>query len=407
MKRFCILLSVVMLLVLPGHVSAMAPTVSGSLPASMPKPALTIQPSLPQAVNAPAVGNNLLIPSQSNLIDAKLAVGAPVHVAFNAVPNRYSDVDPATTFDLNGDLVGDLSVGADTVTGKNGALVQLIEPAVFSLDQISSVPPAGYAATASAQLSRVYVMKLPAGGYAKFMLLQKSPKVTIWFHYGTVTTSLLQANGQGGHAVLSWGSLPDAALGYNVYRYEFLDNNAYSVTLLNDFTIKETTFTDNTALNHYYLYVVIAIKNNGSFGAQTTVAPVNVQSVQRNLVMGVDSNMAKLDGANLVLAKKTVIKNGRMMVPASVFSNIGVKVTFDSASEKLTLSRRLDNVTYTIVMTVNEAAYTWNGNEYKADVLPYKDGNEVMVPARVAAPGLAYGLSFNSSDTTATVQWFE
>ncbi|HYG58965.1 MAG TPA: copper amine oxidase N-terminal domain-containing protein [Symbiobacteriaceae bacterium] len=336
----------------------------------------------------------------------QLQLKAPVPVAFSAIPNRYTNVDPATIFDLNGDLVGDLKVSATAVTGQNGALVQLIDPAELNLDNVQLVPAAGYAATAPVQLSRVYVVSLSGGSYAKFMLLQTSPKVTIWFHFGTVTTSRLVADGEGGHCVLTWDALPDAVLGYNVYRYEFLDNNAYSVVLLNDFTIQDTTFTDNTAANRYYLYVVIAIKANGAFGTSTTVAGVQVQSVQRNIHISLSPAGAKLDGTAFTLESPPVIKNGRMMVPAKLFEKAGVTVTTD-ATGKITLSRRLENVTYTVVMTVDVPDYTWNGTAYKADVPPYKAGSVYMVPVRVVAPALGFGLSFDSAARRATIQWFE
>lgn len=43
---------------------------------------------------------------------------APVPIAFGAVANRYQGVDPATVFDLNGDLVGDVKVSGDKVRGR-------------------------------------------------------------------------------------------------------------------------------------------------------------------------------------------------------------------------------------------------------------------------------------------------
>lgn len=333
-------------------------------------------------------------------------IAPPIAVAFSVVPNRYTDVDPATSFDLNGDLVGDLKVSSTAVTGQNGAQVLLLDPPALNLDQVQTVPGAGYTATAPTSLSRVYAVKLTTGGYAKFMLLQTSPKITIWFHFGMPTTSVLTVDGTGSRAVLTWDALPDAQLGYNVYRYEFLDNNAYNVTLLNDFTEKGLTFTDNTAKNRYYLYVVIAIKSNGAFGTSTTVAAVQVQSQQRNLVIATATGTAKLDGANVSMAAAPVIKNGRLMVPATLLEHAGVQVTVE-ASGKITLSRRLENVTYTTIMQVDSPDYTWNGSAYKADVPPYKAGSVVMVPLRVVAPALAFGLSFNSADRTATVQWFE
>jgi|GEM_PF-3896795 len=338
----------------------------------------------------------------------QMVIRPPVPVAFSVVPNRYTNVDPATLIDLNGDLVGDIQVGTTTVTGKNGALLQLVDPAELNLDAVQTVPASGYSASAAVQLSRVYVVQLPNGaGYAKFMLLQTSPKVTIWFHYGTATTSVLKADGAGSHAVLTWDPLPDAQLGYNVYRYEFLDNNAYSVTLLNDFTVQSTSFTDNTALNRYYLYVVLAIKSNGAFGTSTTVAAVQVQSLQRNLVISLTAGTAKLDGASVAMAAAPVLKNGRLMIPAALMSAANVTVTFEAATGRVTLSRRLESVTYTLVMTVDVPDYTWNGSSYKADVPPYMAGSVVMVPMRVVAPALAFGLSFNSADRTATMQWFE
>ncbi|HYF93451.1 MAG TPA: copper amine oxidase N-terminal domain-containing protein [Symbiobacteriaceae bacterium] len=328
-------------------------------------------------------------------------------VAFSAIANRYTNLDPATIVDLNGDLTGDLQVTNNTVTAKNGAKVQLLEPAVLNLDEVQAVPTSGYAATAAVQLSRVYVAQLAGGGYAKFMLLQASPKVTVWFHFGTPTTSRLTLDGSGGTAVLSWDALPDAQLGYNIYRYEILEGNAYSVTLLNDFTVRETTFADTTSKNRYYLWVVIAIKENGAFGNSTTVAAGAVQAQQRSLVISLEPAAAKLNGANVVVPKAPVIRGGRLMVPASILTSAGVTVNFDAGPGKVTLSRRIDTVTYTLVMTVDSTQYTWNGASYEADVAPYKNGNEVMVPLRVVAPALGFGTTFNSEDRTATIQWYE
>jgi hypothetical protein len=92
------------------------------------------------------------------------------------------------------------------------------------------------------------------------------------------------------------------------------------------------------------------------------------------------------------------------MLPASLLTNAGVKVTFESATGKITLSRRLDTVTYTVIMTIDVPDYTWNGSAYQADVTPYMAGGEVMIPIRVVAPALGYGLTFNSTDRTATIR---
>jgi hypothetical protein len=132
---------------------------------------------------------------------------------------------------------------------------------------------------------------------------------------------------------------------------------------------------------------------------------VNVQSLQRTLVITLAPAGAKLDGAAVTVDSPPVIKNGRLMVPASLLANAGVKV--DVAGDQITLTRRLDNVTYTVVMGLDSPDYTWNGSTYKADVPPYKAGSVVMIPLRVAAPALGYGVTFNSTDRTATVNWFE
>lgn len=110
------------------------------------------------------------------------------------------------------------------------------------------MPGAGFSDSVDLQVSRVYVAALPGGDYAKFLVLQATPKVTVWFHYGRQTKSILKADGAQSRAVLTWDALPDAALGYNIYRYE-VNDNSYSVTQLNDFRVLETTFTDETAVN--------------------------------------------------------------------------------------------------------------------------------------------------------------
>lgn len=363
------------------------------------------QQNQPQQNVSQQIGSLQIGPQQ--ILTPIIPVNAPVLVAFSAVPNRYTGVDPATVFDLDGDLVGDISVDSNTVTAKNGAKVQLLSPAQLNLDNVQSVPSGGYSTSAALQLSRVYAAQLPGGGYAKFLILQATPKVSIWFNYGIPTTSELKADGTGGHAKLSWGALPDATLGYDIYRYEISDNASYTVTQLNDFTVQETSFVDDTAQKSYYLYVVQAIKSGGSPGGLTTVAPVYVQSVQRKLQLPLTTNTAKLDGVDLPLDATPVIKNGWMMVPATVFSKISTNVTFDGTTGHIILSRRIGNTTYKVEMTLDDSQYTWNGTTYKSDVPPYKNGNVVMVPLRALAPVLGYGVSFDSTTRTATVQWAE
>ncbi|WP_276356085.1 copper amine oxidase N-terminal domain-containing protein [Cohnella caldifontis] len=331
----------------------------------------------------------------------------PILVAFGAIANRYNDVDPATVFDLDGDLVGDIQIGSTAVTSKNGATVQLLSPAQLNLDNVQSVPTVGYAASADLQLSRVYVAKLTSGNYAKFMVLQSTPKVSIQFHYGTPTTSELKAVSTGGHTELTWGALPDAVLGYNLYRYEIGDNNSYTVTQLNDFTVQETAFVDQTADKRYYLYVVQAVKAGGSPGSLTTAAPVFVQSVSRTLTLELLTGKAKIDGVNVQMDGKPVIKNGWMMVPSTMFAKIGATVKFDASTGHITLSRRLGNSTYKVEMVLDEKDYTWNGTAYKTDVPPYKNGSSVMLPLRVVSPILGYGVTFDSATRTATLQWAE
>ncbi len=340
------------------------------------------------------------------IITPGIPVPTETPVAFGAIANRYTNVDPSTVFDLNGDLVGDVQISSTTVSGRNGTRVRLVTPAALNLDTVNTVPTLGYTATADLQLSRVYLAQIPGGGYAKFMVLQASPKVTIWFHFGLPTTSVLQADGKDSHAVLTWDPLPDAAVGYNVYRYE-VDGNSYTVTQLNDFTVQGTTFTDETAKNRYYLWVVQAVKANGSPGATTTVAPATVQPKAYNLKISLTPPGAKLNDVNVVLATNPVIKHGRLMVPASLLTQTGTKVTVNAETGGVTLVRRMESTTYTVVMSVESTEYTWNGTKYETDVQPYMQGAEVMVPIRTVAPILGLGLTFNSADMTATLQWYE
>lgn len=357
----------------------------------------------PLALPTPMVpaGPLLLNPDLLQLADAE-----PIPVAFSAVANRYTGVDPATTFDLNGDLVGDLKVSATEVTGQNGAGVQLIDPPVLNLDQVNLVPGAGYTSAAPMQLSRVYLAKLSGGGYAKFMVLQASPKVTIWFHFGSPTESVLEVDGSNSRAVLTWGPLADAVLGYNIYRYQ-VNDNSYTVTQLNDFAVTETTFTDNTAANRYYIYVVQALKAGGSPGSLTTTAAAFVTHKARSLVIPAEGRQAELDGERVSLPVEPEIRNGLFMIPASALSHTGANVDFSRSTGRLTLSRRLESVTYTVVMNVDNPDYTWNGTTYKTDVPPYEAGNQVMVPLRVVAPVLGLGVTFDSTAMSATIGWYE
>ncbi|MDF2627884.1 MAG: Copper amine oxidase N-terminal domain [Symbiobacteriaceae bacterium] len=354
----------------------------------------------------PSPGRDLIITNPDLKTDLLKVAVKDIPVTFSAIANRYTGVDPATTFDMNGDLVGDLKVSSTEVIGQNGAKLQLVDPPALNLDNVHLLPGAGYADKAPLQLSRVYVAQLPGGTYAKFMVLQATPKVTLWFMYGTQTNSVLTVDGANSQAVLTWDALPDAALGYNIYRYE-VNDNAYSITQLNDFTVQATTFTNETAANRYYLYVVQAIKEGGSPGSLTTVAAVFVTHRARTLVVGLNAGSAKLDAGSVTVAAPPVIKRGLMMVPASLFQHAGVTVSFDASTGRLTMSRRLEAVTYTMVMTIDSPDYTWNGTAYKTDVPPYKSGAEVMVPLRVVAPVLGFGVTFNSSTRAATIGWYE
>lgn len=341
------------------------------------------------------------------LINPELIIDTkPIPIAFGAVANRFTGVDPATAFDLNGDLVSDLKVENNKVTGQNGAKIQLLNPAELNLDNVHKVPTMGYSASVDLQLSRVYVAQLSDGYYAKFMVLQSSPKVTLWFMSGKETSSVLTVDGTNSKAALSWDALPDAALGYNIYRYEVSDTS-YTVTQLNDFTVQETTFVDNTAKNRYYLYVVQAIKTGGTPGALTTVANVFVTHKARSMELSPNKKAAKLDGTSFNLDTEPVIKNGLMMVPVTSLTKAGATVKTDATTGTVTITRRLENVTYTVVMNIDNPDYTWNGTKYTAEVAPYKNGNHVMVPLRVVAPVLGLGVAFNSTTRTATIGWYE
>ncbi len=385
--------------------TATVPSGGSVTPRSSGAPQTQIPPLDISSPRSPLLpGGELKIIDNIGSIDPNLLT--PIPVAFSAVANRYTGVDPATIFDLNGDLIGDLKVTATEAQAQNGAQLQLIDPAVLSLDQLHLAPAAGYSEKAPLQLSRVYVVQLASGGYAKFMILQATPKVTIWFMYGSQTSSILRADGAHSQAQLSWDALPDAALGYNIYRYE-VNDNSYTVIQLNDFTVKETSFTDNTAANRYYLYVVQAIKAGGSPGSLTTTAAVSVTGQGHTLTIGMAADSATIDGARVPMPVAAEIRNGRMMVPASVLQDTGVKVTYDASTDTITLLRRLENTTYTMVLNVGSPDYTWNGTAYKTDVPPYKSGNNVMVSLRLVAPGLGFGLNFNSTDRTASVGWYD
>jgi hypothetical protein len=163
---------------------------------------------------------------------------------------------------------------------------------------------------------------------------------------------------------------------------------------------------DRTAKNRYYIYVVQAISAGGVPGSLTTTAPVFVTHRSRSIELAPGNKKATLDGAAVSLSAAPEIRNGLLMIPASALEATGASVSHDGA-RKVTISRRLESVTYSLEMTIDSPEYTLNGTPYEADVPPYKSGSVVMVPLRVVAPALGLGVTFDSETRTARVGWYE
>lgn len=275
-------------------------------------------------------------------------------------------------------------------------------------------PTSGYTGSAVFERESLYLAKLPDGSYAKLWAISSSEVLVF---YGTPTTSLLLADGRSGAVELSWDPLPDADQGYNVYRYAVYgeDHSRWEQIPLNDFAVTETTLTDRSVTRlRPYLWVVQAVRTDGSEGSSTTVAAGAAFVTDRTTVLSLDPASATLDGNAVPMTVPPVIRNHRVSVPASLLAHAGVAIRFKNDRESTVVRHFRENATTNeVYMTLDSTSFrvlTWMSEapeEYEADAAPYMDGNEVMLPLRDIGRFLWITPTFDSRTRTVLLTWQE
>lgn len=133
----------------------------------------------------------------------------------------------------------------------------------------------------------------------------------------------------------------------------------------------------------------IRVKNAAKFYTGThTINVVEEKSKDSKIViMSIGSKQIIVNNEVVHSDAAPVIHNNRTYVPLRVLSDIfGAQCSYNSATQQVTVTKG-DN---TIVMTVDAASYTLNGNKHELDAPTYVNNGRTMVPVRFIAE--AFGI---------------
>ncbi|MBQ8940350.1 MAG: hypothetical protein IJ062_00830 [Firmicutes bacterium] len=126
-----------------------------------------------------------------------------------------------------------------------------------------------------------------------------------------------------------------------------------------------------------------------------------VKEVQKNIVLAIDSPVAKINGIETKLGEAPVIINGRTMVPIRFVSeNLGYSVDWDADEKKVTISLE-DTV---IELTQNSEKALVNGDEKTIDSPAVNRNGSILVPLRFVAETLGADVEWNALDKTVTIK---
>lgn len=110
-----------------------------------------------------------------------------------------------------------------------------------------------------------------------------------------------------------------------------------------------------------------------------------------------------IDGAQIGSDVAPVIENGTTLVPArAVFSNLGAKVNWDAAAQKMTVSSAANEV----AVTINSTTATVNGAAKTLAVPAKLVGARTLVPLRFIAEAIGAEVNYDAAISTITVKYF-
>jgi len=108
-----------------------------------------------------------------------------------------------------------------------------------------------------------------------------------------------------------------------------------------------------------------------------------------------------LDGEVLDFDVPAQIIDGRTMVPMrAIFEKLGMLVTYDPATKKITATKKKN----TIIMEIGKNSFTKNGEEIALDTPPQIDGGRTLVPLRALVESLNLKVSWDGATYTANLE---
>lgn len=115
-----------------------------------------------------------------------------------------------------------------------------------------------------------------------------------------------------------------------------------------------------------------------------------------------EANGVVLDGKDLSLDVKPIIKDNRTLVPArALMEALGLKVNWDSKTNTVTGINSKHNIALKLN---NEYDHEYNNIEFSLDVAPIAINNRTLVPVRIVAELLGLDVKWNNQNSKVIIK---
>ncbi|MDR2355776.1 MAG: N-acetylmuramoyl-L-alanine amidase [Clostridiales Family XIII bacterium] len=131
------------------------------------------------------------------------------------------------------------------------------------------------------------------------------------------------------------------------------------------------------------------------------VLPVSSEEIAEGLAFCAEFPVGlTLDGLPVESDVPPFIVRERTLIPArALFERMGASVSWDDATRQVAVSTTAAG----IILTIDVFEYAINGNIFDMEVPPLIHGDRTMIPVRVVAEALGYGISWDESTRTVVI----
>ncbi len=190
----------------------------------------------------------------------------------------------------------------------------------------------------------------------------------------------------------------EAIIGYYVYRSD--SEYGFDGEPLNDFTVSECAWVDNTAqAGPTYTYYVTAVYGDGQETEGSNEVEISLTS--KSVTLTIDNETAEVNGQPVVMDQPPIIVDGRTMLPFRfIAENLGADVTWDPDTN--TVTAVWEGIT--VVLTVGSQTAYVDGEPMLVNVPPVIVNGRTLVPLRFLANAFGWDLQWNDVTRTVTVR---